>query len=129
MRTFHPGSVPPPVGGYVHGAQQGESGRLLFVSGQIPEALDGPIPEGFEEQCRLVWSHIGAVLGEAGLGFSDLIKVTTYLSAVGFAEVNSRVRREVLGAHTPALTVVGAALLDPRWLLEIEAVADCSLKE
>ena len=34
-----------------------------------------------------------------------------------------RVRRERLGSHAPALTVIVARTLDPRWLLEIEAMA------
>lgn len=34
-----------------------------------------------------------------------------------------KVRNEVLGGHHPALTVVIAEIFDPRWLLEIEAVA------
>ncbi|MFQ6392630.1 hypothetical protein ACLMAJ_04200 [Nocardia sp. KC 131] len=39
------------------------------------------------------------------------------------AEVNTSVRREVLGDHKPALTVVLAGIFDPRWLLEIEVIA------
>ncbi len=123
LRPIHPDSVPAPVGNYVHGAEVAGSGRLLFISGQIPEAADGTVPAGFEAQCRLVWSHVGATLSAAGLSYPNLVKVTTYLSDVSLADVNARVRREVLGAHAPALTVVGAATLDRRWLLEIEAVA------
>jgi 2-iminobutanoate/2-iminopropanoate deaminase len=37
------------------------------------------------------------------------------------------VRREVLGTHAPALTVIITGIYDPRWLLEIEAVAAGSM--
>lgn len=70
-----------------------------------------------------MWSHIGAILASAGLGFEDLIKITTFLSDRGLSEANGRIRREVLGLHEPALIVVCAQMLDTRWLLEIEAVA------
>lgn len=81
------------------------------------------VPAGFESQCRLVWAHIGAVLASAGTRHEDLVKVTTYLSDRAHADENGRIRREVLGAHRPALTVIVAEIFDPRWLLEIEAVA------
>jgi 2-iminobutanoate/2-iminopropanoate deaminase len=50
------------------------------------------------------------------------MKVTTDLSR-RYAETNSRVRREMLGDHRPALTVVIAGIFDERWLLEIDAIA------
>jgi 2-iminobutanoate/2-iminopropanoate deaminase len=123
MRTLNPGSVPAPVGKYVHAVEVEGPGSLLFISGQIPETLAGSVPESFEDQCRLTWSHIGNILAAAGLGFGDLIKVTTFLSDRGFADANGRIRREVLGSHEPSLTVVCASMLDARWLLEIEAIA------
>jgi enamine deaminase RidA (YjgF/YER057c/UK114 family) len=122
-RAINPEAVPPPVGQYAHATEWTGPGSLIFISGQIPEAADGSVPEGFEAQCRLVWAHIRAILEAAGLGVGSLLKVTTFLADVRFAEVNGRVRRDVLGSHEPSLTVVGAALLDPRWLLEIEAIA------
>lgn len=123
MRTINPESVPLPVGNYAHAVELKGPVRLLFISGQIPEEPGGSVPEAFEAQCRLVWSHIGSILDSAGFEVGDLIKVTTFLSDRGFAEVNSRIRREVLGRHEPSLTVVCASMLDQRWLLEIEAIA------
>lgn len=123
MRAFNPGSIPAPEGRYAHAIEVDASRRLLFISGQIPEALDGSVPEGFEAQCRLVWASIASILASAGLGSRDLIKVTTFLSDRSLSEMNARIRREVLGSHEPSLTVVCASLLDSRWLLEIEAVA------
>ena len=36
---------------------------------------------------------------------------------------NRRVRQEVLGERSPALTVIVTGIFDERWLVEIEAVA------
>lgn len=36
---------------------------------------------------------------------------------------NSRMKLEVLGSHSPALTVIITGIFDEKWLLEIEAVA------
>jgi enamine deaminase RidA (YjgF/YER057c/UK114 family) len=97
--------------------------KLLFISGQIPQTAAGEVPEGFEEQCRVVWGNITAALHEAGMEVSSLVKVTTFLSDRQYADINGDVRREVLGEHAPALTVIIAEIFDSEWLLEIEAIA------
>jgi 2-iminobutanoate/2-iminopropanoate deaminase len=99
------------------------SRRLLFISGQIPEEVSGIVPGDFESQCHAVWRNIVGVLESAGLTTANLVKVTTYLTDRADADANSRIRREVLGDHRPALTVVVAQTLEPQWLLEIDAVA------
>ena len=53
----------------------------------------------------------------------DLVKVKTFLTRADQAEANARVRGRVLGDARSALTVVVMQTLDPRWLLEIEAIA------
>lgn len=122
-KTHSPGSVPAPVGNYSQGLELPSGSRILFISGQIPETLMGEIPQAFEDQCNLVWDHILAILGSASMSAANLVKVTTFLTDREHAEANSRIRRERLGAHAPALTVMVAQTLDSRWLLEIEAVA------
>lgn len=122
-RSHDPDSVPAPIGGYSQGVETGAGTRHLFVSGQIPEDADGGVPEGFRAQCELAWGNVLKVLESAGMGAEDLVKVTTFLTHADQAETNSEVRRRMLGAARPALTVVVVATLDPQWLLEIEAVA------
>jgi enamine deaminase RidA (YjgF/YER057c/UK114 family) len=115
--------VPAAVGGYANAVEIAGAQRLLFVSGQIPVSADGAVPTGFEAQCRQVWANILGCLRDAGLGVENLVKITTYLSDRSHADINSAVRRDVLGDHRPALTVVLAGIFDEEWLLEIEAVA------
>lgn len=118
-----PPVVPAPQGGYTHGLEVSHPSRWLLVSGQIPESVDGTVPETAEEQCRVIWAHISAVLASASLSVADIVKVTTYLSSRDVAAANSQVRTEVLGGNRPALTVVIAEIFDPAWLLEIEVLA------
>lgn len=98
-------------------------GRLLFISGQIPETADGVVPASFTDQALLAWRNLEQVLTAAGMNLSNLVKVTTFLSARKYRDENRRVREQVLGDHRPALTVIVADIYDERWLLEIEAVA------
>ncbi|GAB3157503.1 RidA family protein [Micromonospora sonneratiae] len=108
---------------YAMAAEVTGPGRLLFISGQIPETADGVVPASFTDQALLAWRNLEQVLTAAGMNLSNLVKVTTFLSARKYRDENRRVREQVLGDHRPALTVIVADIYDERWLLEIEAVA------
>lgn len=97
--------------------------KLLFISGQVPADAAGKVPERFEDQCRLVWRNIEAQLSAAGMKLTDLVKVTVFLSDRQYRAANAAVRKEILGAYTPALTIIIAGIYDEEWLLEIEAIA------
>ena len=116
-------SAPPASGGYSQAVDVRDARRWLFISGQIPEDATGEVPSDFSAQARLVWSHVTAQLEAAGMSTSNLVKVTTFLSSRAYASANSEIRREVLGAHAPALTVIITGIFDERWLLEVEAIA------
>lgn len=120
---INPSSVPATSGGYVNAMAVEAASRWLFISGQIPQTRDGHVPADAEEQCRVIWANITAVLAEAGMTVANLVKVTTFLGSRAHAAANTAVRKEVLGDHRPALTVVVTEIFDPEWLLEIEAVA------
>jgi enamine deaminase RidA (YjgF/YER057c/UK114 family) len=57
------------------------------------------------------------------MAVANLVKVTVFLSSREFALANREIRQEMLGSHSPALTVIIADIFDEQWLLEIEAVA------
>lgn len=113
----------PASGGYSQACEVVGPARILFVSGQIPADPAGAVPEGFAAQCRQVWANIRAQLRAADMDVGNIVKVTTYLSDRRYADENGEIRRETLGAHAPALTVIIAGIFDEAWLLEIEAVA------
>jgi len=123
LNPIDPVSVPEATGGYVNALEVVGASRLLFVSGQIPQTPDGQVPVGIEAQCRLVWANLMLTLEEAGVGATNLVKVTTFLSDREHAAVNTAVRQDVLGDHRPSLTVIITGIWDPAWLVEIEAIA------
>ena len=125
MKLTHINSelAPKAAGGYSQAVEVTGAGRLLFISGQIPESGSGAVPDGFIAQARLVWSNVLAQLSAAGLSVANLAKVTIFLSSRQFAAENRAIRQEVLGSHAPALTVIITGIFDEQWLLEIEAVA------
>lgn len=123
LRLLNGAGAPSPEGGYSQAADLQAFQRLLFVSGQIPVSPQGAVPQEFEAQARLVWANVVAQLQAAGMTVANLVKVTTFLSSRTHADLNGAIRREVLGDHRPALTVIVAEIFDSSWLLEIEAIA------
>ena len=71
----------------------------------------------------MIWTHIQTVLRCAGMDLHNLVSVRTYLADPSYDEANVRTRVKFLGTHEPTLTVVCCQLLDPKWKLEVEAVA------
>jgi 2-iminobutanoate/2-iminopropanoate deaminase len=116
-------SLHPQPRSYAQGALVTGASQTLFISGQVPEADDGSVPEDFDAQCRLAWRNVLTVLSHAGMAVHNLAKVTTFLSDRKYREANAKIRDEVLGGHSPALTVIITGIYDETWLLEIEAIA------
>jgi 2-iminobutanoate/2-iminopropanoate deaminase len=121
--SINAASAPQAAGGYSQAVAVAGAGRLLFISGQIPQTPAGDVPNEFPAQARLVWQNVCAQLGAAGMTVANLVKVTIFLSSRQFATLNREIRQELLGAHCPALTVIITGIFDENWLLEIEAVA------
>lgn len=99
-------------------------GERVLVSGTAPVYPDGSCPPDAATQARRCLEIIGAALAEAGASFADVVRSRVLLTDVADADAVSAVHGEVYGAVRPAATmVVVAALLDPRWRVEIEAEA------
>ena len=110
--------------GYVHAVEVPAGSRLLFISGLNGFEADGTtMPESFEEQAELIWKHIHTILRSAGMDVRNLVSLRTYLADPKYDEANAQMRLKQLGSHRVSATVVCCQLLEPRWKLEIEAVA------
>ena len=105
-------------------SQAAKVGPWLVVSGQVPTrdgALVGPDPLLQARQC---FDNLGSVLAAAGLGYSDLVKLTCFLTDASAYPAYAEVKREVLGTAAPAGTaVIISGLLVPGALMEVEALA------
>ena len=100
-------------------------GDRVFVSGTAPVMPDGaePPPDAYG-QARRCLEIVLAALAEAGAGPEDVVRTRMYLTRADDIDDVGRAHGEVFGDVRPATTgVVVAALLDPRWLVEIEADA------
>lgn len=101
-------------------------GDRVAVSGTAPIAEDGSpaAPGDAYAQTRRCLDIIAAALERAGARLEDVQRTRVYLTDRTVWEAVARAHGEVFGAIRPASTfVVVAALLDPAWLVEIEAEA------
>src|SRR5512138_2726914 len=107
MNTPHnPPSIAPPAALYVHGIEVPANARWLFVSGQIGVRPDGRPGRDAREQIEIIWSNIAAILESAGMGYRDIVKVTTFATSPGHLPVLKETRDRVLAGHLPASTLL-----------------------
>ncbi|HET7652443.1 MAG TPA: RidA family protein [Acidimicrobiales bacterium] len=99
-------------------------GDRVVVSGTAPIWPDGSCVADAGVQARRCLDIISAALAEAGASLSDVVRTRMFLTDARHADAVGRAHGEVFADVRPAATmVVVAALLDPRWHVEIEAEA------
>ena len=110
-----------PVVGFSRAVRAGDR---VCVAGTAPIPAEGDPPEGAYEQARLCLEIVGDALDRAGSSLADVVRTRIYLTDVADWQEVARAHGEVFAEIRPAATaVVVAALLDPRWRIEIEAEA------
>jgi enamine deaminase RidA (YjgF/YER057c/UK114 family) len=96
----------------------------VVVAGTAPVWPDGSCDPDPERQAARCLEIIVAALAEAGAEARDVIRTRMFLTDAGDWEAVGRAHGAVFRDTRPASTmVVVAALLDPRWKIEIEAEA------
>ncbi|MGH6885720.1 MAG: RidA family protein [Geminicoccales bacterium] len=119
-----PEAIHAPLANYSHATCVPPGARWLYLSGQLGIAPDGTIPESFEAEAEQCFENIRAILAEAGMGFSDLVRLNTYLTDPADLSAYMAVRDRHVGEPPPASTLlVIQALARPQLRIEIEAVA------
>jgi enamine deaminase RidA (YjgF/YER057c/UK114 family) len=103
-------------------------GSTVSVSGTAPVWPDGHVDPDPAVQARRCWEIVLAALEELGAGVDDVVRTRQYVVRADVADSVGAVHGEVFGDVRPASTmVVVAGLLDPRWVVEVEADAMVSL--
>jgi len=108
-------------------------GDLLFISGATPSPLYHKHPHDFaehnhpvriEEQTRLAMENIKSILDREGLTFTDVVKVTKYLTDMRDMDGMVAVMAEYFGNWTPASTTVCVNQLStPGARVELDMIA------
>jgi enamine deaminase RidA (YjgF/YER057c/UK114 family) len=99
-------------------------GGTVWVSGTAPiMPADADPPPGAYDQARVCLEIIERALAEAGASLDDVVRTRIYVTDPSLIGEVGRAHAEAFGTARPATTGIVAQLLDPRWLVEIEAEA------
>jgi enamine deaminase RidA (YjgF/YER057c/UK114 family) len=99
-------------------------GSSVSVSGTAPVWPDGHVDPDPAVQAQRCWEIVLAALDDLGAGARDVVRTRQYVVRADLVDAVGAVHGQIFGEVRPASTmVVVAGLLDPRWLVEVEADA------
>ena len=103
-----------------------EGGRLLYIAGQVAWDAGGALvgKGDVRAQARQAFENLRGVLQAAGGDVQNLMKITTYITAIENSPAVAEARTAVFHGELPASTlIVVKALFHPDFLVEVEGVA------
>jgi 2-iminobutanoate/2-iminopropanoate deaminase len=115
-------NAPEPIGPYSHGVM---IGNTLYTSGQVAkDAVTGEmIQTDIKAETKKVMENLQAILTEAGMDFSHVVKTTIYCTDLGnFAAINE-VYGSFFTSNFPARETVQVVKLPLNANVEISVVA------
>ncbi|MBQ1264141.1 MAG: RidA family protein [Oscillospiraceae bacterium] len=122
MNVIQSKNAPAAVGPYSQGVDCGE---FVFFSGQIPLVPETGLLAGdtIEAQAQQMFRNIKAVLLEAGLDFSNVVKTTVFLTDLANFAVLNGIYAEYFCEPYPARSCVEVSALPKGALVECEIIA------
>ncbi len=125
FQRINPADVAEPMGGvYSHGIVVPPGAALLFTAGQVGVKKDGSIPPDMADQAKVVWDNLVAILRDAGMGVTDIVKMTAFVVGKDNFPKYAEVRKQYLAGHRAASTAYFVpALVRPEMLIEVEIIA------
>lgn len=130
IKSSNDSAMPNPLF-YSHAVSLDQASRLIFTSGIIAQRADGSFPDSFEEQTKLAYRNLKAVLMRSGATTRDIIKITWF--TVGWSQERGQalidafldfITDEYGTTHRPTTTLLPVTeLAIPNAKLEIEAIA------
>ena len=123
MKPVNTPNAPAAIGPYSQAIDSGTG--LVFVSGQLPiNPTTGAFPEGgVAQQTRQSILNAQAILKEAGLELSNVVKTTVFLADMGDFGAMNEVYGQFFTQPFPARSAVAVKTLPKGALVEIECIA------
>jgi len=118
------GVYDPPI--YSQAVKVSGAQTILYIAGQVAYGPDGDAAHAgdFKAQARATLAALKAQVEAGGGTMAHIVKVNTYLTDIRHRADYGPIREEFFGKKMPAHTLVAvAALAQPEFLIEVEAVA------
>lgn len=122
MKQISTQNAPAAIGPY---SQAIEVNGFVYASGQLPiDPATGVFPEGgVKEQTRQSLLNVKAILEEAGLALSNVVKTTVYLADMDDFAAMNEVYSQFFAQPFPARSAIAVKALPKGALVEVEVVA------
>ena len=122
MKQITAAGAPAAIGPY---SQAIEVNGFVYASGQLPiDPATGSFPEGgVQAQTRQSLKNVQAILEEAGLSLSNVVKTTVYLADMGDFAAMNEIYAEFFSQPYPARSAVAVKALPKGALVEVEVIA------
>lgn len=122
MKQISTQNAPAAIGPY---SQAIEVNGFVYASRQLPiDPATGAFPEGgVKEQTRQSILNVKAILEEAGLALSNVVKTTVYLADMGDFAAMNEIYSQFFAQPFPARSAIAVKALPKGALVEVEVVA------
>ncbi len=121
MKTIKTSEAPAAVGPY---SQAIEVNGFVYLSGQLPiNPRTGEFPEGIQAQVQQSLENVRAILSEAGLTMTDVVKSTILLADISDFSAMNEVYATFFSEPYPARSAFAVKALPKGALVEIECIA------
>jgi 2-iminobutanoate/2-iminopropanoate deaminase len=123
-KSLSPPGIHPPFSNYSNGIEIVSRSRLVFCSGQLGVGADESVPADLTGQAELCFSNIRAILVEAGMDLSHVVKLNAFVTAREHMRPYMDVRNALFPEPYPASTLmIVGGFSRPEFLVEVEAIA------
>ena len=121
-KIIHTSEAPAAIGPY---SQANFINGVLYISGQIPiDPKTGNLVDGIEKETHQVMMNLKAILEEAGMSFSNVVKATIFLKSMDdFAAMNEIYASYLDANNYPARETVQVSCLPKNVSVEISMIA------
>jgi enamine deaminase RidA (YjgF/YER057c/UK114 family) len=121
---LNPSSIKPPFAKYSHGVEIPAGKRLVLCSGQLGISKDDNVPAEAGAQAELCFANIAAILTEAGMDFSNIVRINAYVTDRTYLRAYMDVRDRLFSHPAPASTLmIVSGFAREEFKVEIEAIA------
>lgn len=123
-RHLTPATIRKPFARYSHGVEVPADHRIIFASGQLGISQKDDVPPDVEGQTRLCFENIRAILADAGMDFSDLVRINAYVTGREHLPGYMKTRDEFTADPPPASTLmIVSGFAREEFVVEVEVIA------
>ncbi len=127
MANSHtPDTIHPPFARYSHAISVPPGQRLLCASGQLGIDVSGHVPDTVEDQAAVCFDNIDAILADAGMTRSDVVRISAFVVERADLPGYMRARDLWMAGITPppaSTLILVSGFARPEFRVEIEILA------